>query len=119
MNINHIIEKLRQHPDAAKIGMIATHLGVVRGTSRSGEPVEGIEVHYDQDALRHIQTEMRTRPGIVDVIIEINEGYLSVGEVIMFVAVGGDIRENVFPVLVDTVERIKKEASRKQEFYSE
>ncbi|MFZ5572546.1 MAG: molybdenum cofactor biosynthesis protein MoaE [Thermodesulfobacteriota bacterium] len=119
MDINQIVATIRNHPDAAKIGMIATHLGLVRGTSRSGEPVAAIQVHYDPDALRGIQAEMKKRPGILEVVIEINEGRLSVGDAIMCVAVAGDIREHVFPALAETVERIKKEASRKQEFYRE
>jgi molybdopterin synthase catalytic subunit len=35
----------------------------------------------------------------------------------MLVAVAGDIRENVFPVLEETVERLKKEVTRKEEYF--
>lgn len=53
---------------------------------------------------------------IVEVLVYTNEGQLKVGDEILAVAVGGDIRESVFPALVDAVERIKKEATRKKEF---
>jgi molybdopterin synthase catalytic subunit len=35
----------------------------------------------------------------------------------MLVAVAGDIRENVFPVLEETVERLKQEVIQKEEFF--
>lgn len=117
MSIESWIDQIRRHPDSRKIGMIATHLGVVRGTSRdSGAPVSQVQVEYDTGKLDAIKTEMRQRPGIVDVVVVTNEGVLDVGDMVMFVAVGGDYRENVFPTLFDTVDRIKKEASRKKEF---
>jgi hypothetical protein len=34
---------------------------------------------------------------------------------VMFIAVAGDIRENVLPVLEKTLNRLKKEAVKKQE----
>ena len=43
MDINKIIETLKEHPDYAKMGMIASHLGVVRGVSLKGKKVSGIE----------------------------------------------------------------------------
>ena len=51
----------------------------------------------------------------MDVLIQTNSGHLAVGDEIMTVVVAGDIRENVFPALIDTVERLKSEASRKKE----
>jgi molybdopterin synthase catalytic subunit len=117
MDINGIVERMRQHPDAEKIGMIATHLGIVRGSSRDGRPVTAIDVAFDEAALDQILTETKALPGIVDVAIEINSGHLQIGDVIMFVAIAGDIREHVFEALTLTVDRIKKESSRKTEFF--
>ncbi len=51
MNINEMIEKIKAHPDSGKMGMIASHLGVVRGTSRTGQPVPETEVPYDHGKL--------------------------------------------------------------------
>ena len=36
MDINGMIEKIKRHPESKKIGMIASHLGIVRGSSRDG-----------------------------------------------------------------------------------
>lgn len=117
MDINSILAQMQQHPDADKIGMIATHLGVVRGTSRDGRAVTAIDVAYDGEALDQILTDAKALPGIVDVSITTNSDRLLIGDVIMFVAVAGDIREHVFAALTATVDRIKKESSRKTEFF--
>ena len=40
------------------------------------------------------------------------------GDPILAVAVAGDLRENVFPALMETVNRLKKEASKKKDWFS-
>jgi molybdopterin synthase catalytic subunit len=115
MDLNKMIEGVRKNTDPAKVGMITSHLGVVRGTSRGGGEVTSIEVAYDQESIQTIVRDVKKRPGIAEVLVEIREGRLRVGEEIMAVVVAGDIRENVFPALVATVNRIKKEASKKKE----
>ena len=116
MDLQGMIEQLKNHPESKKIGMIASHLGVVRGTTRGGENVSEIDVGYNYENIDNIINYIKSLAGIVDVLVEVNEGRLRVGEEIMAVAVAGDIRENVFPALVETVDRIKKEASKKREY---
>lgn len=118
MDINKMIETLKTHPECEKMGMIASHLGVVRGTSRNGQTVSGIEVSYDHDAVKRIVDDAKRLPGIVEVLVDTNEGHLKVGDEILAVAVGGDIREHVFPALIETVNRLKKEAAKKKELVS-
>ena len=117
MKLHEMIETLKTHPEAAKIGMIASHLGIVRGTSRDGRGVTEIEVIYDQNEVANIIQNTKKLPGIIEVLIETYDGRLRVGEEIMAVAVAGDIRENVFPALSQTVDEIKAKASRKKEFF--
>ena len=117
MDLNKIIGRISNHPKSERIGMIATHLGIVRGNSLDGRLVSKIEVIYDHEVLEDIINNSKSLPGIVDVIVDVNEGLLKVGDIIMFVAIGGDIRDHVFPAIINTVDRIKKEASRKKEFY--
>jgi len=50
-----------------------------------------------------------------DVLVDIKEGELSIGEDIMFVVIAGDIRENVFPTLIETVNEIKSHVIKKEE----
>jgi len=116
MDLNKMIERVRRSTDPSKVGMITSHLGVVRRTSRDGREVTSIEVAYDREALHAVVREIKKMPGIAEVLVETREGRLNVGEEILAVVVAGDIRENVFPALVNAVNRIKKEASRKKEY---
>jgi molybdopterin synthase catalytic subunit len=117
MDINKMIKTLREHPESRKIGMIATHLGIVRGNSRGGGKVIHVEVAFDQEKIREITAHAKALDGVIEVLIDTKEGRLKVGDEIMAVAVAGDIRENVFPALIQTVDRLKTEASKKKEFF--
>jgi len=119
MDLNAMIQTLKRHPRFDEMGMIASHLGIVRGHSLKGGQVSAIEVVFDPDVIEHIINETKAMDGIVDVLVEVNPGRLSVGDEVMAVAVGGDTREHVFPALEQTVNRIKAEASRKQEIFKE
>ena len=117
MDVNRMIRTLLEHPESHRIGMIASHLGVVRASSRNGREVTGIEVVYDRDSIDSIINDIKLLPGIVDVIVDMSEGHLAIGDEILAVAVAGDIRENVFAALIKAVDRIKAEGSRKKEFF--
>jgi molybdopterin synthase catalytic subunit len=119
MDLNKMIEGVKKSIDPSRVGMITSHLGVVRGTSRSGDEVSSIEVAYDVEALQAIVRDIKKMPGIAEVLVETREGRLNVGDEILAVVVAGDIRENVFPALVSAVNRIKTEASRKKEYCKE
>lgn len=117
MDLNGMIQTLKRHPQFHAMGMIASHLGIVRGHSLKGGQVKAIEVVFDPSVIDRIVKETKSMNGIVDVLVEVNPGRLSVGDEVMAVAVGGDTREHVFPALELTVNRIKAEASRKQEIF--
>lgn len=117
MDLNNMINKLKQHPESHRIGMIASHLGIVRGTSRDGREVTDIEVVYDHDALVSVINDIKKMPGIVDVSVDTNEGRLAIGDEVLAVAIAGDIREHVFSALMDAVNRIKAESSKKKESF--
>ena len=115
MNLMEMIEKLKSHPDFHKAGMILCHNGVVRNSSRDGKPVSELVVTRDRERLDEILSDMKKRPGIIDVIAEVREGALRPGDDVMLVAVAGDFRENVFPVLKEMVNMIKKDVTQKKE----
>lgn len=115
MDIQKMIQKAKAHPEARKVGMIATHLGIVRATSRDGTPVERIQVSYDHSLLASIIQDIKMMPGIIEVFVDTREGTLNIGDEILAVVIAGDIRENVFNALITAVNRIKAEASRKKE----
>ena len=116
MDIQEMINTLKEHPDSGKIGMIATHLGVVRGTSREGGEVTEIQVGYNYNVIADILNDIKSMPGIIEVLVNATEGRLQVGDEILAVAVAGDIRENVFAALMKAVNRIKTEASKNEEY---
>jgi len=117
MGLTALIDRIKSHPDYAKVGMILCHNGVVRGTSRDARPVSGLTVTVDRDALDDILAEQRQRPGIVDILVEFREGSLKVGDEVMFIVVAGDLRDHVIPVLEDTLNAIKKRVTRKTEHF--
>jgi molybdopterin synthase catalytic subunit len=117
MDKDKLLEKIRRHPDFNKVGMVASHLGIVRGHSRDGRKVTEVEVSYDMDVLNDIVKYIKGMPGIVEVLVEVESGLLKVGDEVLYLTVGGDIRENVFPALIKGVDMIKKDAVRKREIY--
>ncbi len=115
MELSEMMKKVKSHPEYHNAGMIVCHNGVVRATSRDGKPVEELDVKVDRRRLAEIIAEMKQRTGIVEIIAEVREGKLKVGEDVMMVVVAGDFRENVFSALMDTVNIIKKEVTSKTE----
>jgi molybdopterin synthase catalytic subunit len=115
MDLGKMVSTLKKHPESNKMGMIVSHLGIVRGTSRNGSTVTEIDVLYDHEKLNEIINDIKNMTGIVDVIVDVSEGTLKIGDDILAVVIGGDIRENVFPALTTVVNRIKAEAVEKKE----
>jgi len=115
MNIQDMIEEVKSHPEAAKIGMITSHLGIVRGHSRDGQAVLAVEAVYDRGKINIIVNEIKKKKGIVEVLVEVNEGRVELGDELLAVVVAGDLREHVFPALIETVNRIKASACQKKE----
>jgi molybdopterin synthase catalytic subunit len=115
MNLMDLIDRIKERPDYGRVGMILCHNGVVRATSRDGRPVTEMTVKADRARLTQIIAEMRKRPGIIEVLAEVREGNLRVGEDVMYVVVAGDLRENCFPVLQDAVNAIKRDVTQKTE----
>ncbi|RPH52171.1 MAG: molybdenum cofactor biosynthesis protein MoaE [Desulfobacteraceae bacterium] len=118
MNLLILIDKIKNSPEYNRVGMILCHNGVVRGTSRDGRKVSGLKIAVDHKKLIMIIEENKKRPGIVEILVEIDENKeLSVGDDVMFLVVAGDIRDNVIPALDDTLNRIKTTVTQKTEFY--
>jgi molybdopterin synthase catalytic subunit len=93
-------------------------VGIVRGHSRDGQGVQAVQVAYEQEQIDEIINEMKGKPGIIEVLVQANEGKVDLGDELLAVVVAGDFRENVFPVLIETVNRIKALACRKKEVYT-
>ncbi len=117
-NLNDLMTEIKNHPDYTKAGMILCHNGVVRETSRDGKKVSGLSVEVNWNRLDEIITRQKKRKGIIDILVEINQGdNLTIGGDIMFVVVAGDIRETVIASLTDTLNEIKSTVTSKTEFF--
>ena len=115
-DITESIARIKAGPRAAGIGMILTHQGVVRGSSRTGDPVSGMHLRTDRARFREALAEALTWSGVMAVDGWVNEGDLQVGDDIMKVVVAGDIRENVFGALQRLVGIVKREVVSETEF---
>ncbi len=115
MDLAKMIEEIKAHPDYKKAGMILCHNGVVRNSSRDGRPVSELVVKADRNRLEEVISEIKQRPGIIEVLAQVREGRLFPGDDVMLVVVAGDFRENVFSALRDAVDTIKSEVTKKTE----
>lgn len=111
------LAEAKAHESAPKIGMYLTHNGIVRETAKAkvryGEentkPVTGMVFSYDQKKVDQVIADTYKMEGIFYIKTWLNEGELNVGDDIMYVLIGGDIRPRVVDALQYLVGRIKNE----------
>jgi molybdopterin synthase catalytic subunit len=108
------INNIKQDVNFHKAGAIGLFIGVVRGETFEGEKVEKLKLEaYEEKAnqvLGKICDELVQKPGIVNVQIHHLLGEFEVGDDLVYVAVAGSHRTQIFPVLREAVERYKSEA---------
>ena len=119
------LREAKADENAARCGMFLFHNGVVRESAkaqvRSGvtdtPAVTGMNFAYDAVKVNAAITDALAMPGIFLVKVWLNEGMLAVGDDIMFVLVGGDIRPHVIDALQALVGEIKNHCVMEQEIY--
>ena len=119
------LREAKAHESAPKIGMYLTHNGIVRQTAkakvRSGaadtKEVTGMLFSYDQAKVDAVIADTYQMDGIYYIRVWLNEGHLTVGDDIMYVLIGGDIRPRVVDALNYLVGRIKNECVTETELY--
>ncbi|MDO4484824.1 MAG: molybdenum cofactor biosynthesis protein MoaE [Clostridia bacterium] len=119
------MKEAKAAPDADKVGMYLVHNGVVRETPKAlvrqgedtGKSVTGMYFAYDADKVSAAIEATRAREGIYHVRVWLNEGELQVGDDIMYVLIGGDIRPRVIDALQSLVGTIKNECVVEKERY--
>lgn len=115
----------KTHENADKVGMYLTHNGIVRKSAKArvrfGEEntknVTGMIFSYDQAKVDAAVEETYGLDGIYYVKAWLNEGELCVGDDIMYVLIGGDIRPHVVNALQFLVEKLKNECVEEKEIY--
>lgn len=119
------LREAKQDSSAAKIGMYLVHNGVVRQSARAkvrfGEEtapdVQKMLFSYDEAKVQKAIKEAYELEGIYYVRAWLNSGELSVGEDIMYVLLGGDIRPHVTAALDFLVGKLKNECVTEKEIY--
>lgn len=116
-SVDEWLKEAKAHPIAAQQGMFLVHNGVVRETPKAqvrqgiddGSTVKGMEFGYDAAKVDAVIAETYAMEGIFYVRVWLNEGHLEVGDDIMYVLIGGDIRPHVIDALQFLVGKIKNE----------
>ncbi len=118
------LAEAKASPNADKCGMFLTHNGVVRSTAkaqvRQGEEmpaVAQVEFSYDEAGLAAAVEEALTWDGVYYVRVWLNEGICNVGDSLMYVLIGADIRPRCIDALQNLVGKIKNELVVEKEIY--
>ena len=120
-SIDAWLREAKADPDFRSCGMYLIHNGTVRETPKAeargirtdgvqpGDKVGGMVFDYDEARVNAAIEEARALPGISYVRVWLNRGELAVGNDIMLVLIGGDIRPRVIDALQQLVGTIKNE----------
>lgn len=119
------LAEAKAHESADNVGMYLTHNGIVRRSAKAkvrlGEEntknVAGMLFSYDQAKVNAAVEETYGLEGIYYVKVWLNEGELRVGDDIMYVLIGGDIRPHVVDALQFLVGKLKNECVKEKEIY--
>ena len=126
-SLDQWLREAKADPKAAECGMFLCHNGVVRITPKAQvregvqdlPPVVAIDFSYDKTGVANAITQTMAMPGIGYVRVWLAEGRLEVGDSIMYVLVGGDIRPHVIDALQELVGTIKSTCVTETEIYEE
>ncbi len=110
---------------ASLVGMYLVHNGVVRKTAKAkvregnldAADVSGMYFSYDEAKVETVIQETYQMEGIFYVRVWLNEGVLAVGDDLMYVLIGGDIRPHVVEALETLVGKLKNECVTETEIY--
>ncbi len=118
------MKEAKKDASAPQIGMYLTHNGIVRLSAkakvREGKDVSdvtGMLFSYEADKVKKAIEAAYQMEGIYYIRVWLNEGELKVGDDIMLVLIGGDIRPHVVDCLQTLVGTIKNECVTEKELY--
>lgn len=124
-SLDEWLREAKADPAAAECGMFLCHNGVVRSTARAKvrqgrqdvDAVTGMWFDYDEEKADEAIAEARQMPGIYYVRVWLARGELSVGDDIMLVLIGGDIRPHVIDALQKLVGTLKGQCVTEREIF--
>ena len=124
-SIDAWLKEAKAHESAPLCGMYLTHNGTVRQTAKAKvrygaedtKEVTGRVFSYDEEKVNAVIADTYKMEGIYYIKVWLNEGQLSMGDDIMYVLIGGDIRPRVIDALQYLVGRVKNECVTETELY--
>ena len=124
-DLNLWLQEAKADVAAGKIGMYLLHNGVVRASAkaqvRQGEnnlpPVKAMHFSYDAENVAAACAAAQHLEGIYYIRTWLNQGRLQVGDDIMYVLIGGDIRPHIMHALDFLVGKIKSECVTETEIF--
>ena len=119
------IKEAKEDKSAPECGMYLFHNGIVRQSAKakvrqgdiSASDVKGMVFSYDKEKVEEAVKNTQNMPGIGYVRVWLNEGQLEVGDDIMLVLVGGDIRPHVVDALQSLVGELKNHCVKEEELF--
>ena len=116
-SIDAWLKEAKAHESAPLCGMYLTHNGTVRQTAKAKvrygaedtKEVTGMVFSYDEEKVNAVIADTYKMEGIYYIKVWLNEGQLKMGDDIMYVLIGGDIRPRVVDALQYLVSRVKNE----------
>lgn len=119
------IKEAKEDKSAPECGMYLFHNGIVRQSAKakvrqgdiSASDVKGMVFSYDKEKVEEAVENTQNMPGIGYVRVWLNEGQLEVGDDIMLVLVGGDIRPHVVDALQSLVGELKNHCVKEEELF--
>ena len=116
-SIDAWLKEAKAHATAPLCGMYLTHNGTVRQTAKAKvrygaegtKEVTGMVFSYDEEKVNAVIADTYKMDGIYYIKVWLNEGQLEMGDDIMYVLIGGDIRPRVVDALQYLVGRVKNE----------
>ena len=116
-SIDAWLKEAKAHESAPLCGMYLTHNGTVRQTAKAKvrygakgtKEVTGMVFSYDEEKVNAVIADAYKLGGIYYIKVWLNEGQLKMGDDIMYVLIGGDIRPHVVDALQYLVGRVKNE----------
>ncbi|MGD9475612.1 MAG: molybdenum cofactor biosynthesis protein MoaE [Eubacteriaceae bacterium] len=114
-SVDEWLKAAKKDESALQEGMYLVHNGTVRQTPKAqvrqglddGSKVKGMHFSYDQEKVEAAIRKTFELDGIFHVRVWLNQGELALGDDIMLVLIGGDIRPHVIDGLQFLVETIK------------
>jgi len=100
-------------------GMILTHIGIVRATSKK-EPdkkVKALIVDYNEEDLENLKKELKQKYPNNLIFIKIFKGKRKVKDPIMIVSVGAKYRQEAFRLLKYIIETLKTKILKEIEIF--